>query len=104
MESQGLMHLQVRFLVMGNVFPTDTRLHRKFDLKGSTYGRTAGARRNDPSATLKASRPLLLLTETPQSRRKVTHADVCVHACVGHIEWVILHGHANLNLVDALWF
>eukprot|EP00884_Botryococcus_braunii_P003587 jgi/Botrbrau1/13229/Bobra.0199s0002.1 len=28
---------------MGNVFPTDTRLHRKYDLKGSTYGRTVGA-------------------------------------------------------------
>jgi hypothetical protein len=33
---------QVRFLVMGNVFPTEVRLHRKYDLKGSTHGRTAG--------------------------------------------------------------
>ena len=28
---------------MGNVFPTEVRLHRKYDLKGSTHGRTAGA-------------------------------------------------------------
>jgi len=35
---------QVRFLVMGNVLPSDLRLHRKYDLKGSTYGRTAGPR------------------------------------------------------------
>ena len=40
-----LMHLQVRFVVMGNVFPTEVRLHRKYDLKGSVHGRTAGARK-----------------------------------------------------------
>ena len=28
---------------MGNVFPTDVHLHRKYDLKGSTFGRTVGA-------------------------------------------------------------
>lgn len=25
---------------MGNVLPSDLRLHRRYDLKGSTYGRT----------------------------------------------------------------
>lgn len=40
--------LQVRFVVMNNVFRTDLDLHRKFDLKGSTYGRTAGPK---PGAT-----------------------------------------------------
>ena len=47
--------LQVRFVVMGNVLPSDLRLHRKYDLKGSTYGRTAGreARAADPHCTLK---------------------------------------------------
>lgn len=39
---------QVRFVVMNNVFRTDLDLHRKFDLKGSTYGRTAGPK---PGAT-----------------------------------------------------
>ena len=38
---------------MGNVFPTDVRLHRKYDLKGSTYGRTAGLKMADPNAILK---------------------------------------------------
>ncbi len=37
------MCTQVRFVVMGNVFPTEVRLHRKYDLKGSTHGRTAGS-------------------------------------------------------------
>jgi hypothetical protein len=35
---------QVRFVVMNNVFRTELELHRKFDLKGSTWGRTAGPR------------------------------------------------------------
>jgi hypothetical protein len=39
---------------MGNVFQTEARMHRKFDLKGSTHGRTAGARTADPAAILKA--------------------------------------------------
>lgn len=40
---------------MGNVLPSDLRLHRKYDLKGSRYGRTAGAaqRAANPYCTLK---------------------------------------------------
>lgn len=41
---------------MGNVFQTEAVLHRRFDLKGSTHGRTAGARAADPAAILKARR------------------------------------------------
>ncbi|KDD71632.1 phosphatidylinositol-4-phosphate 5-kinase, partial [Helicosporidium sp. ATCC 50920] len=45
---------RVRFLVMGNVFPTDLRLHRKYDLKGSALGRTSlPAGLSDPWAMLK---------------------------------------------------
>eukprot|EP00798_Chlamydomonas_sp_ICE-L_P000635 gene635-2071_t len=32
----------VRFVVMSNLFCTDLQMHRKFDLKGSTHGRTSG--------------------------------------------------------------
>ncbi len=32
---------QVRFIVMNNVFRTDLAIHRKYDLKGSTLGRTS---------------------------------------------------------------
>lgn len=44
-----------RFIVMGNVLPTDKKMHRKYDLKGSTYKRTVGKERlaSDPGATLK---------------------------------------------------
>jgi 1-phosphatidylinositol-4-phosphate 5-kinase len=44
-----------RFLVLGNVLPTDRRMHRKYDLKGSTYKRTVGEekRAKNPEATLK---------------------------------------------------
>lgn len=31
---------QVRFVVMGNIVSSDTQIHRIFDLKGSSDGRT----------------------------------------------------------------
>ncbi|KAK9845966.1 hypothetical protein WJX81_007112 [Elliptochloris bilobata] len=49
----GRLSPKVRLVVMGNVFQTEALLHRKFDLKGSTHGRTAGARVADPAAVLK---------------------------------------------------
>lgn len=33
--------MQVRFVVMNNVFRTDLLIHRKYDLKGSTLGRSS---------------------------------------------------------------
>ena len=45
---------------MGNVFPTDVRLHRKYDIKGSTYGRTAGSKIADPNAILKVRDAVIL--------------------------------------------
>jgi len=43
-----------RFVVMGNVLPTEKRMHRKYDLKGSSYKRTIGKEKmKDPNATLK---------------------------------------------------
>ncbi|KAK4747458.1 hypothetical protein SAY87_014044 [Trapa incisa] len=32
--------LQTRFIVMGNLFYSEYRIHRLFDLKGSSHGRT----------------------------------------------------------------
>ncbi len=45
----------VRFVVMRNVFRTEVQIHRRYDLKGSTIGRTAGpeAKSGDPNVTLK---------------------------------------------------
>lgn len=31
--------MQVRFVVMGNLFCSEYRIHKRFDLKGSSYGR-----------------------------------------------------------------
>jgi 1-phosphatidylinositol-4-phosphate 5-kinase len=31
---------QTRFIVMGNLFCSEYRIHKRFDLKGSSYGRT----------------------------------------------------------------
>lgn len=33
---------QVRFMVMNNILPSEVHIHEKYDLKGSTEGRTAG--------------------------------------------------------------
>lgn len=41
-------------MIMQNALPTHLRLHRRYDLKGSRYGRTAGAERETkPFVTLK---------------------------------------------------
>lgn len=36
-------HVQVRFIVMNNVFQGALPIGRQYDLKGSTLGRTSGA-------------------------------------------------------------
>ncbi|KAL6874002.1 hypothetical protein ACP4OV_014084 [Aristida adscensionis] len=42
-----------RFVVMGNMFCTELRIHRRFDLKGSTLGRSANKIKIDENTTLK---------------------------------------------------
>lgn len=34
---------QIHFVVMGNIFATNKKIHRRYDLKGSTVGRSASA-------------------------------------------------------------
>ncbi|BBN06068.1 1-phosphatidylinositol-4-phosphate 5-kinase [Marchantia polymorpha subsp. ruderalis] len=43
----------VRFIVMGNMFCTELRIHRRFDLKGSSQGRSADKVEIDENTTLK---------------------------------------------------
>eukprot|EP01018_Ginkgo_biloba_P005601 Gb_34402 [translate_table: standard] len=44
---------KVRFVVMGNMFCTELRIHRRFDLKGSSQGRSTDKVEIDESTTLK---------------------------------------------------
>ncbi|XP_024380770.1 phosphatidylinositol 4-phosphate 5-kinase 9 isoform X1 [Physcomitrium patens] len=44
---------KVRFVVMGNMFCTELRIHRRFDLKGSSQGRSADKVEIDETTTLK---------------------------------------------------
>ncbi|MCO5611095.1 hypothetical protein L7F22_065345 [Adiantum nelumboides] len=44
---------KVRFIVMGNMFCTELRIHRRFDLKGSSQGRSAENLEMDENTTLK---------------------------------------------------
>ncbi|KDP38876.1 hypothetical protein JCGZ_05033 [Jatropha curcas] len=44
---------KVRFVVMGNMFCTELRIHRRYDLKGSTYGRFTDKDKIKENTTLK---------------------------------------------------
>lgn len=46
---------QTRFIVMGNLFCSEYRIHRRFDLKGSSHGRTTDKPEDeiDETTTLK---------------------------------------------------
>ncbi|KAI5063235.1 hypothetical protein GOP47_0021782 [Adiantum capillus-veneris] len=44
---------KVRFIVMGNMFCTELCIHRRFDLKGSSQGRSADKLEMDENTTLK---------------------------------------------------
>ena len=45
--------LKVRFVVMGNVFCSQLRIHRRYDLKGSSLGRSANKLEIDETTILK---------------------------------------------------
>jgi 1-phosphatidylinositol-4-phosphate 5-kinase len=45
--------MQVRFVVMANMFCTELHIHRRFDLKGSSLGRSADKVEIDETTTLK---------------------------------------------------
>ncbi|KAL2898210.1 Phosphatidylinositol 4-phosphate 5-kinase 6 [Bienertia sinuspersici] len=51
----GATQKKVRFVIMGNLFCTDYAIHRRFDLKGSSHGRTTDKPESqiDPTTTLK---------------------------------------------------
>ncbi|KAK6140178.1 hypothetical protein DH2020_026062 [Rehmannia glutinosa] len=49
----SLTDLQFRFVVMGNMFCTELRIHRRFDLKGSSLGRSADKFKIDENTILK---------------------------------------------------
>ncbi|XP_021859576.1 phosphatidylinositol 4-phosphate 5-kinase 6 [Spinacia oleracea] len=51
----GATQKKVRFVIMGNLFCTEYAIHRRFDLKGSSHGRTTDKPDSeiDPTTTLK---------------------------------------------------
>lgn len=53
LTSNIYLALQFRFVVMGNMFFTDLRIHRRFDLKGSRLGRSADKVEIDENTILK---------------------------------------------------
>ncbi|MCL7051647.1 hypothetical protein MKW94_009490 [Papaver nudicaule] len=49
----GATQKKVRFVIMGNLFCTQYTIHRRFDLKGSSHGRTTAEGQIDETTTLK---------------------------------------------------
>ncbi|CAI5525907.1 unnamed protein product [Closterium sp. Naga37s-1] len=62
----------IRFVVMANVFVTDLRMHRRFDLKGSSQGRSTEKVAVDETTTLK-DLDLDLSFHMPASWRALMH-------------------------------
>lgn len=44
---------KIRFVVMGNMFCTELRIHRRYDLKGSSHGRSTSSDKINENTTLK---------------------------------------------------
>ncbi|KAK9837682.1 hypothetical protein WJX74_002866 [Apatococcus lobatus] len=96
----------VRFVVMGNCLPTDVRLHRKYDLKGSTYGRTAGTKAQNPSAILKDLDLDLCLQLDPTTHQTMLHqidADVALLEQLHVMDYSLLLGVHYSSWGDDQW-
>ena len=101
------MRLQARFVVMGNVFPSGLSLQRKFDLKGSTFGRTAGADAClQPHAILKVQLIFPLPQGTVAASQRKYYGPWLGHSCCvaqhryfGHATAQYLQSSANLPAI-----
>lgn len=58
---------KVRFVVMNNIFATEMPLHKKYDLKGSTYKRTATGTAGSTTIGASTSGPSPTITKTEAS-------------------------------------
>ena len=87
---------KVRFVVMGNVFPSDVVLHRRYDLKGSRHGRTAGpealARPNAVLKDLDVDLALALDARTHAELTRALRADAAFLERLGLIDYSLLLG------------
>lgn len=87
-------YAQVRFVVMNNLLRTDVPLHRKFDLKGSTYGRSSGPDM-PPSAVHKDLDVDMQLHLAPDwHRRYVQHSGVVTTTTRSSVAVTALSGFA----------
>ena len=87
----------VRFVVMSNIFRTDLQIHRKFDLKGSTDGRTTGSKAdpNDPKTVFKDLDLDLTLRLPPKVHEKLTgqiESDALFLKKIGVMDYSLLLG------------
>ena len=98
-----------RFLVMGNVLPTDKRMHRKYDLKGSSYKRTVGEekRKNNQNATLKDLDIDVKFELSPERRAALLaqiKADAAFLESLHVMDYSLLLGVHFVNWGDAEWY
>ncbi|CAH8434487.1 unnamed protein product [Schistosoma rodhaini] len=98
-------HKNIRFVVMNNLLPSSVRIHEKYDLKGSTYGRQASdAERAKSSPTLKdldfiENHPdgIWLEAETYDALLKTIERDCLVLKSFRIMDYSLLLGIHNLD-------
>ncbi|CAH8469019.1 unnamed protein product [Heterobilharzia americana] len=98
-------HKNIRFVVMNNLLPSSVRIHEKYDLKGSTYGRQASdAERAKGSPTLKdldflENHPdgIWLEAETYDALLKTIERDCLVLKSFRIMDYSLLLGIHNLD-------
>ncbi|KAH8849519.1 Phosphatidylinositol 4-phosphate 5-kinase type-1 alpha [Schistosoma japonicum] len=98
-------HKNIRFVVMNNLLPSSVRIHEKYDLKGSTYGRQASeAERAKTSPTLKdldfiSNHPdgIWLEAETYDALLKTIERDCLVLKSFRIMDYSLLLGIHNLD-------
>lgn len=103
------LNRNARFLVMGNVLPTNKRLHRRYDLKGSKYKRTVGEERkkNDSTATLKDLDIDMAFELTSAAHGQLLtqlQKDVCFLESLRVMDYSLLMGVHFLRWGEAQWY
>eukprot|EP01104_Vermistella_antarctica_P016999 TRINITY_DN5927_c0_g1_i1.p1 TRINITY_DN5927_c0_g1~~TRINITY_DN5927_c0_g1_i1.p1 ORF type:complete len:714 (+),score=161.31 TRINITY_DN5927_c0_g1_i1:56-2197(+) len=90
-------HGKIRYIVMGNVFQTTRRIHTRYDLKGSVYGRTAEGSLGGPLKDLDFKRKLQFGNRDKTLLMEQIKKDVCLLEEHNIIDYSMLIGVSRVG-------